>query len=346
MRSILITLPSGIGDAIQSLVGLRIIEEFYPESKIVVLVEPNIQVLLSRHFSMNITFLSNRLLSFFENKQEFDALVDFNGLPRLQAKLASHQYSKIITHTCFIDPAIKEGADCIYVDNCPIINTPFFEAKVHEPKMAWTLYAKIASLLLPNDVQPLSFNMESLLDAKVSQYQKIKSNRNSTLALFPGGSSKDKHWPVSKYLALIKLLKRGNANIRVFIGRQELPYLKHFRHQGIKVVFNKPIDKLFNFNKDLNFAITNDTGLMHISGALGIGLLSIFLETTPQCWFTFTDSHQGFIKKNFDSKRRYQSSPSVFDVYRYAHFLQDKSRNWVTQHKQFKKLGRQINVRE
>ena len=98
MRSILITLPSGIGDAVQSLVGLRIIEAFYPNSTIIVLVEPNIQGFLSRHFSKNITFLSNRLLSFFENQQEFDALIDFNGLPWLHAKLASHQYNKIITH--------------------------------------------------------------------------------------------------------------------------------------------------------------------------------------------------------------------------------------------------------
>ncbi len=346
MRSILITLPSGIGDAVQSLVGLRIIEAFYPNSTIIVLVEPNIQGFLSRHFSKNITFLSNRLLSFFENQQEFDALIDFNGLPWLHAKLASHQYNKIITHTCFIDSAIKEGADCIYVDNSPIINTPFFEAKGHEPKMAWTLYAKMASLLLANDLSLLPVDAQPRLSFKKLRHQKSNLKKRSNVALFLGGSSKDKHWPVSKYLGLIKLLKRANLNIRLFVGKQELPYLKHFRHQGIKVIFNKPIDKLFKFNRDLDFAITNDTGLMHISGAVGIGVLGIFLETTPQCWFSYTEYHQGFIKNpKYHSKRRHQSSPSILDVYRYFVFLIKQQGHSYDTRKHFRMLGHNLSIR-
>ncbi len=345
MSSILITLPSGIGDAIQSLVGLRIIEEFFPSSTIVVLVEPNIQGLLSGHFSKNVSFLSNRSLSFFQNKQEFDVLVDFNGLPLLHAKLASHRYKKIITHTCFVDPAIKEGADCIYVDNSSIINTPFFEARGHEPKMAWTLYAKMANLLLPNDVQLLHFNMESLLRTRVSKHQKIKPNRNSVVAIFPGGSSKDKHWPISKYLKLIELLIRSGFEVRVFIGKKELCYMKHFSRKGCCVVFNKRIDKLIELNADLDFAISNDTGLMHIIGALGIGLLGIFLDTTPQSWFTYNGNKQGYITKKYSNCRRYQTSSSVFDVFRYAKFLSQRSITSRVRNKQFKKLGRNITIR-
>ncbi len=142
-----------------------------------------------------------------------------------------------------------------------------------------------------------------------------------------------------------KLILFRYLDIHLFIGKQELPYLKHFSHQGIKVTFNKPIDKLFKFNRDLDFAITNDTGLMHISGALGIGLLGIFLETTPKCWFTYTDYHQGFIKKNFDPKRQYQSSPSVFDVYRYFIFLIKKQGRYYEKRKNFIMLGHNLSIR-
>ncbi len=177
------------------------------------LTEPNIQELLSQHFSKKINFLSNRSLPFFENRQEFDALVDFNGLPGLQANLAFHQYKKTIRHTCFIDPAIKEGADCIYVDNSPILNSPFFEAKGHEPKMAWTLYAKMANLLLPNDLSTLPIDTQPRLSIKKSHHKKNNLNKRPMVTLFLGGSSKDKHWPVSKYLMLIKLLQQDNLSI-------------------------------------------------------------------------------------------------------------------------------------
>jgi ADP-heptose:LPS heptosyltransferase len=166
------------------------------------------------------------------------------------------------------------------------------------------------------------------------------------IGLFPGGSSKEKHWPISKFLKFIKLIKGNKTDVRVFIARSELCYMKNFVRQGIKVIFNQRIDKIYSFNRDLDFVMANDTGLMHISGALGIGTLGIFLETTPKVWFTYLANDQSFIKNSkYQPKRRHQSSPSVFDVYRYANFLQAKAINPLTQHKQFKKLGRQISVR-
>jgi len=41
MERILVILPSGIGDAIQSLVGLRIVESYFNKLNIYVLVEHN-----------------------------------------------------------------------------------------------------------------------------------------------------------------------------------------------------------------------------------------------------------------------------------------------------------------
>ena len=341
-EKLLVTLPNGIGDAIQSIVGLRI--ALSKKNNIFAVVEPNLVRLLSKQFQ-SIKFLSNKSRDFFDKKKHFTLLINFNSLPWLQAKISSHQFDNVIHHTCFTDRAIKNGADCIYVNNLPIKNTIFFEAKGHEPKPAWTLYAKMAMLALPQEEQyELPVSTQPILN-KNSSLQKKYSGK-TVIGLFPGGSSKEKHWPIAKHLRLIKLLKNNKTDIRVFIAKSELSYMKHFSRQGIKVVFNKPIDKIFQFN-DLDFAIANDTGLMHICGALGIGTLGIFHETTPKVWFTYHGKNQGFIKNpNYDPKRRYQSSPTVFDVYRYTQFLQQKSTNPTTKHKQFKKLGHQIMLRD
>ncbi len=347
MERILVILPSGIGDAIQSFVGFRIIESYYKESRIVVLVGSNIIKLLSKQFP-KIKFVSNRSFAFFESKQQFDLLIDFNGLPWLKAKLNLHEFHKTIAHTCFTDKAIMDGADCIYVNDTPVKNTIFFDANGYEPKPAWTLYAKMAMLALPQEeVSELPFTTQPVLTNKKLSIRRAKSSGKTVIGLIPGGSSKEKHWPISKHLRFIKLIKSNKTDIRVFIARSELAYMKHFTRQGIKVIFNQPIDKIYDFNRDLDFVIANDTGLMHISGALGIGTLGIFHENTPKVWFTYLANNQGFIKNpKYQLKRRHQSSPSVFDVYRYANFLQNKSRNPVTQHKQFKKLGSQIMVRD
>lgn len=344
MSNFLIALPSGIGDAIQSLVGLSIIDSYYNVAKKNVLVEPNIINFVSKKFP-KIDFLSNRSFNFFEHKKQHGVIIDFNGLPWLQEKISLHKFDNVIHHTCFTDLAIKNGADCIYVNNIAVKNTVFFDANGFEPKPAWTLYAKMAMLALPQGREyELPISTQPILNKKI-QFTKKWSGK-TVIGLFPGGSSKEKHWPIAKHLKLIKIIKNNKTDIRVFIAKSELCYMKHFARQGIKVIFNKPIDKIFQFN-NFDFAIANDTGLMHICGALGIGTLGIFHETTPKVWFTYHGKNQGYIKNpKYDPKRRYQSSPSVFDVYRYAEFLQQKSTNPMTQNKQFKKIGRQIMLRE
>lgn len=343
MIKILVNLPSGIGDAIQSTIGLRIIEQNYPSAYIVVLCEPYIVNLLSRQFSKNIKFVSNNSVSFFEKKQQFDVLLDFNGLPRLQTKIETHQFNKRIAHTCFTDPAIMDGANCIYIDDLPVENSRFFDANGYQPKEAWTLYADMAKLLLSDKE---SFQLPADTQPKLN-FKKLASKKSTkkVIGLFLSGSSKTKHWSICKYLSLIKLLKMDNAEIRVFLGKTELCYMKHLKNKNAKVIFKKPIDKVFELNRDLDFSIANDTGLMHICGAFGIGTLGIFLETTPKVWFTYLANNQGYIKNTkYSSKRQYQSSPSLFDVYRYFIFLNAKQPCNLKKH--FKTFGQRCIVRD
>ncbi len=345
MNNFLIALPSGIGDAIQSLVGLFIIDSYYKEATKIALVEPNIINLLSKQFP-KIKFVSNRSFNFFEHKQQHDVLIDFNGLPWLRAKLHLHKFNKIITHTCFIDSAIMDGADCIYVNGTAVKNSIFFDANGYEPKPAWTLYVKMAMLAVPDDdACELPFTTQPYLTNKKLRKRRSNCSGRSVIGIFPGGASKDKHWPISKYLILIESFIRTGFEVRVFIGKKELCYMKHFSRKGCGVVFNKRIDKLIELNAELDFAISNDTGLMHIIGALGIGLLGIFLDTTPQSWFTYNGNNQGYITKKYSNCRRYQTSSSVFDVFRYAKFLSQRSITSRVRNKQFKKLGRNITIR-
>jgi len=203
MRKILIVLPKGIGDAIQSLVGLRIIQSYFNNEEIVVVVDTSLLKLMTEYF-LNTTFVSN--LELFDDL-DFFIIIDFNGLPYFRDKLSKYKFDFLVCHTCFTDSNLKSGVDCIYLNAKPVKDTPFFDLNGKTPTFALTLYSRMANLAIESvgGSPSLGFSPPLLISNSTHRrYSKLKYKKN--IAIFPGGSSIDKHWPIVKYVKLINLL--------------------------------------------------------------------------------------------------------------------------------------------
>jgi hypothetical protein len=72
-EKLLAILPRGIGDAVQSIVGLRI--ALSKQQNIIAVVEPNLVRLLSKQFQ-SISFVSNKSRDFFDEKRHFTLLIN------------------------------------------------------------------------------------------------------------------------------------------------------------------------------------------------------------------------------------------------------------------------------
>jgi len=113
-----------------------------------------------------------------------------------------------------------------------------------------------------------------------------KANR-PVVALAPGAVGPGKAWPVQNYAQLAKHLTDQGADVWVLGGPAEREIAARIVATGGPSVSNLTGNDLRNAILALaaaDLAITNDSGLMHISAALSTQTIAIFGPTSPRLW--------------------------------------------------------------
>ncbi len=113
-----------------------------------------------------------------------------------------------------------------------------------------------------------------------------KANR-PVVALAPGAVGPGKAWPVQNYAQLAKHLADQGADVWVLGGPAEREIAARIVATGGPSVSNLTGNDLRNAILALaaaDLAITNDSGLMHISAALSTQTIAIFGPTSPRLW--------------------------------------------------------------
>ncbi len=107
------------------------------------------------------------------------------------------------------------------------------------------------------------------------------------VTLSPGAVGQGKKWPTAHYAALAKTLTAEGAQVWVLGGPAEKPLAAEI----VAAAGPRARDLTGNDLRDaivaLTFAdaaVTNDSGLMHISAALGAPTIGIFGPTSPRHW--------------------------------------------------------------
>jgi ADP-heptose:LPS heptosyltransferase len=116
-------------------------------------------------------------------------------------------------------------------------------------------------------------------------------NNKMVFGFHPGAGKKENIWPPEKFVELIALLnKRYNNYILITAGMTDAEIInsvgKKLREYNIpfEIAENFEIKKLAAVLSRINLYITNDTGPMHIAGAVGAKLISLFGPTNAYEW--------------------------------------------------------------
>ena len=107
------------------------------------------------------------------------------------------------------------------------------------------------------------------------------------VTLSPGAVGAGKAWPVSHYGELARALVQDGASVWVLGGPGETPLVKQIADAAGNRVRDLTGTDLRNAILALaaaDAAVTNDSGLMHVSAAIGTPTIAIFGPTSPWHW--------------------------------------------------------------
>lgn len=103
----------------------------------------------------------------------------------------------------------------------------------------------------------------------------------AVFCIHPGASCVSKRWPAGNFAKLIDaLIEEFNARIILFAGEQDRKTADEVyclsRHKPIYVLEGAPLRRIAALLKESNLLISNDSGPIHISAAVGTSVIAIF----------------------------------------------------------------------
>ena len=115
----------------------------------------------------------------------------------------------------------------------------------------------------------------------------LANDARPIVTLSPGAVGAGKAWPVRSYAELARALTRDGASVWVLGGPNELILAKQIMEVGGDRVRDLTSGDLRNAILAMaaaDIAVTNDSGLMHVSAAIGTPTIAIFGPTSPWHW--------------------------------------------------------------
>ena len=187
-----------------------------------------------------------------------------------------------------------EGAHAIYSfvaggDVLPQIAPTAQVAALHPAPPAD--YAKHASQHLLDQLAkmpPVKSAVEQMLKSINLRGISTGRSHDGDVVVHPGSGSRDKCWPIERFLKVIERLRRGRKEVRVLLGEVEL---ERFADADVKSLesaasVRRPATylELFNELRTASLFIGNDSGPAHLAGIMGLPTVALFGPTDPAVW--------------------------------------------------------------
>ena len=107
------------------------------------------------------------------------------------------------------------------------------------------------------------------------------------VTLSPGAVGAGKAWPVSHYAGLALSLAKHGASVWVLGGPSETPLARQIAEAGgdrVRDLTSADLRNAILAMAAADIAVTNDSGLMHVSAAIGTPTVAVFGPTSPWHW--------------------------------------------------------------
>lgn len=115
----------------------------------------------------------------------------------------------------------------------------------------------------------------------------LRTSGRPVVVMAPGAVGPGKAWPPQSYAALARALTEQGAEVWVLGGPAEKTIASQIVQAAGPSAYDLTGNDLRNAIVALaaaNLAVTNDSGLMHISAAIGTPTVAIFGPTSPRLW--------------------------------------------------------------
>ncbi|GAB4160323.1 MAG: lipopolysaccharide heptosyltransferase I [Planctomycetota bacterium] len=285
-RRILIIKPTSLGDIVQSLCALTAIRNAFPEAHISFLVADIFADILVGHPSIDEIVIFPRSLmkrgiaglvkGMFSMRRSlssggFDAALDFQGLFR--SGLCT-RFTNAPIRVGFQDA--REGA------------TLFYNHRVRADRRsehAIVRYMAMAEYCgAGSDMSNLEFGLHPS-EEMVSKARELL--RGSTIALVPGARWETKKWPLDNFKAVARALKARGVKLAVLGSQAERELGEAICDElgdrdCINLAGRTTLRELAACLYCCKVVLSNDSGPMHISAALGRPTVSLFGPTSPE----------------------------------------------------------------
>jgi len=115
-------------------------------------------------------------------------------------------------------------------------------------------------------------------------------SHDGDVIIHPGSGSREKCWPVERFVKLIAKLRRAKRDVRVVIGEVED---ERFPSEDVAALeeaagtaVRRPATyvELFNELRTGSLFIGNDSGPSHLAGVMGLPTIALFGPTDPAVW--------------------------------------------------------------
>jgi ADP-heptose:LPS heptosyltransferase len=324
-KIIVISLPNGLGDAIQTIPALQ---EINKNNNLIISANSKFINLFKNVFKIKAAYIKHEelLKNSFHTNYTCDTFLDFNGLNSEMLLRKNIKIKEYISHTLFSDENIINGAPCIKVDG-KTIESRYFNAIGYKPMPAWVFYYNMAK-----ESKNINLNLFNILDfAFYKRNLRLTKQPIKCIGIAPCGTLKSKLWSIKNYKFIIDYYLSKGWIVNVYLGPDEKKIRKIFSNvnKNVKVYYNLSFNKFAKKMFSDYLFIANDSGPMHIAGALGLPIIGIFNNTLPQCWFPYKLANQkvlgGYYCSTFENTPKSSYWPTIQSVIKNINLILNKS---------------------
>lgn len=156
------------------------------------------------------------------------------------------------------------------------------------PPDGWTRHASDWLLEQLSSQPAIRAGVEQMLRSIATRGVGTGRSHDGDVVIHPGSGSREKCWPVAKFLELIDRFKRARRDVRVILGEVELARFSADEIRSFEQVatVRKPANYLQLFNELRSAAelVANDSGPAHLGAIVGVPTLALFGPTDPVVW--------------------------------------------------------------
>jgi lipopolysaccharide heptosyltransferase II len=117
------------------------------------------------------------------------------------------------------------------------------------------------------------------------RWHELENAFRPIVALAPGAVGRGKRWASANYAELAKRLTAAGVTVWVLGGPNETPYAREIAAaSGARDLTTDDLRNAIVALTAVDAAVTNDSGLMHVSAALGTATVALFGPTNPRLW--------------------------------------------------------------